>query len=48
MTKIVCLFAYKNISTDYFRKFYKNLEANFDHIISESNKSAIKEVLINE
>jgi mannitol/fructose-specific phosphotransferase system IIA component (Ntr-type) len=48
MTKIVCLFAFKNINTDYFRKFYKKLENNFDNIIKESNLAAIKGVLMNE
>jgi transcriptional regulator with AAA-type ATPase domain/transcriptional regulatory protein LevR len=48
MTKIVCLFAFKNINTDYFRKFYKKLETNFASISKESDLEAIKGVLINE
>jgi transcriptional regulator with AAA-type ATPase domain/transcriptional regulatory protein LevR len=48
MAKLVCLFAYKNIDTDYFRKFYKKLENNFDSIIKENNLKSIKRRLINE
>jgi transcriptional regulator with AAA-type ATPase domain/transcriptional regulatory protein LevR len=48
MTKIICLFAFKNIDTDYFRKFYKKLENNFDSIIKENNLESVKRRLINE
>jgi transcriptional regulator with AAA-type ATPase domain/transcriptional regulatory protein LevR len=46
--KIVCMFAFKDLETEYFSRFYNKLKTNINKVKSSKNIEMLKEVLIDE